>query len=45
MQEAKRLKDHWRIRVGNWRVLYIIDDAAKLVSITRVAHRKQIYER
>ncbi|MGD0007914.1 MAG: type II toxin-antitoxin system RelE/ParE family toxin [Terriglobia bacterium] len=25
-------KDHWRIRVGDWRVLYVIDDAAKRVS-------------
>jgi len=44
-KKLKGFKDHWRIRVGDWRVLYIIDDAAKLVSITRVAHRKQVYER
>jgi len=25
-------------------VVYIIDDAAKLVSITRVAHRREVYE-
>jgi len=37
-------KDHWRIRVGDWRVLYVIDDAAKRVSITRVAHRREVYE-
>lgn len=43
-KKLKGYKDQWRIRVGDWRVLYIID-AAKLVSITRVAHRKQVYER
>ena len=37
-------KDHWRIRVGDWRVLYVIDDAAKRVSVTRVAHRREVYE-
>jgi mRNA interferase RelE/StbE len=37
-------KDQWRIRVGDWRVLYIIDDARKLVSITRIAHRREVYE-
>jgi mRNA-degrading endonuclease RelE of RelBE toxin-antitoxin system len=26
-------------------VLYIIDDAAKLISVTRVAHRRDVYER
>jgi mRNA interferase RelE/StbE len=44
---CKKLKNHkdlWRIRIGNWRVLYIIDDAAKLVSVTRIAHRREVYE-
>ena len=44
-KKLKGYKDHWRIRVGDWRILYIIDDAAKLVSITRIAHRKQVYDR
>jgi mRNA-degrading endonuclease RelE of RelBE toxin-antitoxin system len=30
--------------VGDWRVIYIIDDAAKLISVTRVAHRREVYE-
>ena len=37
-------KDQWRIRVGDWRVVYFIDDQAKLVTITRVAHRREVYE-
>ena len=32
-------KDLWRIRVGDMRVVCIIDDAAKAVSVTRIAHR------
>jgi mRNA interferase RelE/StbE len=43
-KKLKGEKDKWRIRVGDWRVVYIIDDAAKVVSITRVAHRSQVYE-
>ncbi|MGO9269047.1 MAG: type II toxin-antitoxin system RelE family toxin [Terriglobia bacterium] len=42
-KKLRGYKDHWRIRVGDWRVLYIIDDAAKSVS-TRVAHRREVYE-
>ena len=38
-------KDQWRIRIGDWRVVYIIDDSATLLSITRVAHRREVYER
>ena len=36
--------DHWRVRVGDWRVVYVINDGAKLVTITRVAHRREVYE-
>ena len=44
-KKLKGYKDQWRVRVGAWRVVYIIDDAAKLVSITRIAHRREVYER
>jgi mRNA interferase RelE/StbE len=37
--------DQWRVRVGDWRVVYIIDDAATRISITRIAHRRDVYER
>lgn len=33
----------WRIRVGAWRVLYRVQDAQVLVTVIRVAHRKQAY--
>ena len=44
-KKLKGYKDQWRIRVGDWRVVYIIDDAAKLISVTRIAHRREVYER
>jgi mRNA interferase RelE/StbE len=43
-KKLKGYKDQWRVRVGDWRVLYIIDDAQKMVAITRVAHRREAYE-
>lgn len=43
-KKLKGYKDQWRVRAGDWRVLYIIDDVAKLVTITRVAHRREVYE-
>ena len=43
-RKLKGYKDHWRIRAGDWRVLYIVDTAAKSVSITRIAHRREVYE-
>jgi mRNA interferase RelE/StbE len=43
-KKLKGYKDHWRIRVGDWRVVYIISDATKVVSVTRIAHRREVYE-
>jgi mRNA interferase RelE/StbE len=43
-KKLKGYKDHWRIRVGDWRVIYMIDDSAKRVSIARVAHRRDVYD-
>jgi mRNA interferase RelE/StbE len=44
-KKLKGYKDQWRVRIGDWRVVYIVNDAAKLVSVTRVAHRSNVYER
>ena len=44
-RKLKGYKDQWRVRVGDWRMVYIIDDAARLVSIMRIAHRREVYER
>jgi mRNA interferase RelE/StbE len=43
-KKLRGYKDQWRIRVGDWRVVYFIDDGAKLVTIARVAHRREVYE-
>ena len=33
----------WRLRVGDYRVVYLIDDAHKLVDVRVVRHRKDAY--
>lgn len=33
----------WRIRVGNYRVVYEIDDAARTVDVSIVRHRRDVY--
>ncbi len=33
----------YRIRIGDYRVVYRIDDAHQLVEITIVAHRREVY--
>jgi mRNA interferase RelE/StbE len=36
-------KNDWRIRIGDYRVVYEIDDARKRVRIFRVRHRREVY--
>ena len=38
-----RKKEGWRVRVGDYRVLYRIDDDKKLVLIYRIRHRSEAY--
>ena len=34
----------WRIRVGDYRVVYSIVDKVEVIDIRRVRHRKDVYE-
>jgi mRNA interferase RelE/StbE len=33
----------WRIRQGDYRIVYAIDDKKSLVTVVRVGHRREIY--
>jgi mRNA interferase RelE/StbE len=43
-RKLRGYKDLWRVRVGDYRVVYIINDDHSTVSVTRIAHRKEVYE-
>lgn len=38
-------RDDYRIRVGDYRVVYAVDDAERLVIVARIAHRREVYRR
>ncbi|MBL4657202.1 MAG: type II toxin-antitoxin system RelE/ParE family toxin [Flavobacteriales bacterium] len=44
---SKKLKGSdeniWRIRMGDYRILYVIEETIKIVNIRKVGHRKDIY--
>ena len=33
----------WRLRVGQYRILYSIDEKRKIVNVTMILHRKKAY--
>ena len=36
-------RNGWRIRIGNYRVIYEIDDPNRSVTVLNVGHRREIY--
>ena len=36
-------RNDWRIRTGDYRIIYEIDDDQKAVRIMRIRHRREVY--
>ena len=37
--------NEWRIRIGDYRVVYTVEDKRLAVEVTRIRHRSEVYER
>jgi len=37
--------DRYRVRQGHYRIVYLIDDSRREVTIVKVGHRKDVYRR
>ena len=35
--------EEWRLRIGRWQVVYLVDDTNRRVYITVIAHRRDVY--
>jgi mRNA interferase RelE/StbE len=42
---SKKLResDYYRVRSGDYRIIYMIDDAKRIVTILGIAHRRDAY--
>ena len=36
-------KSDWRIRIGDYRAVYEIDDEVEVVRVMRIRHRREVY--
>jgi mRNA interferase RelE/StbE len=43
-KKLKGYKNLWRIRYGNYRIIYAIDDIILLVDVREIGHRKDVYD-
>jgi mRNA interferase RelE/StbE len=45
VKKLKGNREHlWRIRVGDYRVIYSIEDVVKIVEIRKIGNRRDVYE-
>ncbi len=35
----------WRLRTGDYRVIYEVNDAVLAITVVRTAHRREVYDR
>ncbi len=44
---SRKITGHelWRVQVGNYRILYDIDEEEQIISTYRVGHRRDVYRR
>jgi mRNA interferase RelE/StbE len=42
--KIKGEENRWRVRVGDWRIGYAIDDQTRTVTIVAVGHRREFYK-
>ena len=42
---SKKMKNRegWRVRIGDYRVIYGINDERSLVSVAKIGHRREVY--
>jgi mRNA interferase RelE/StbE len=45
---SKKLKGEqeylWRIHIGDYRVIYAIEDVIKVIDVRKIGHRREIYD-
>ena len=41
---SSSVEDLYRIRHGNYRILYIVEEQIKVVEVRKVGHRKDVYK-
>lgn len=41
--EKLAYQEHYRVRQGDYRILYEVDDSRQVVTIVKVGHRREVY--
>ena len=44
-QEKLSGEERYRVRQGDYRIVYAIDDASRIVEIVKIGHRREVYRK
>ncbi|MEM8638057.1 MAG: type II toxin-antitoxin system RelE/ParE family toxin [Cyanobacteria bacterium P01_G01_bin.54] len=44
VRKLKGQTKSWRLRVGDYRIVYDVDDQARQIDIVRIRHRQDVYK-
>ncbi len=44
VKKIKGTQAGWRVRAGDYRIIYEVDESTKTVNISAIGHRKEIYK-
>ncbi|MBL7697596.1 MAG: type II toxin-antitoxin system RelE/ParE family toxin [Chitinophagaceae bacterium] len=44
-KKLKGYKNLWRVRVGDYRLIYAIEEVIMLIDVREIGHRKDIYDK
>ncbi len=45
MEKLAGVDDLYRVRVGDWRIIYTIENAELVVLVVKIGHRREVYRR
>lgn len=43
IKQLQGVKHCYRLRVGDWRVIYRLDNSALIIEVIKIAHRREAY--
>jgi len=43
-KKLRGFENTYRVRVGPYRIIYVVADTLRIVTVTRVAHRSNVYD-
>jgi mRNA interferase RelE/StbE len=44
-EKVRGRENEWRLRVGDYRIIYCVDERRRLIEVSEVGHRREVYRK